>query len=112
MFLSHNFMFIYLTVLQHSLHLIRRPSYVIDRFVSAYDQHRFGRPSLSTYAQVKSLDVILLFFYYGISLSYKTKCACTYNCFVFLFSFTTSGRPDNPGNATFHVARAARTRRT
>lgn len=29
-----------------------------------------------------------------------------------MFLFTTSGRPDNPGNATFHVARAARTRRT
>lgn len=52
------------------------------------------------------------YFYYGIFLSYKTKGVCSYDCFVFLLSFTTSGRPDNPGNATFHVARAARTRRT
>jgi hypothetical protein len=72
MFLSHNCMFTYLTVLQHGIHLIRRPSHVIDRFVSTYDQHRFGRPSLSTYAQVKSW-MLFNYFYYGIFLSYKRK---------------------------------------
>ena len=113
MFLSQNCLFIYLTVLQHSLHLIWRPSHVIDRFVSTYDQYRFRRPSLSTYAQV-NIWMLFNYFYYGIFLSYKTEKVSkgTYDWFVFLFSFTTSGRPDNPGNATFHVARAARTRRT
>ena len=65
MFLSHNCMFIYLTVIQYSLHLVRRPSHVIDRIVSTHDQHRFRRSSLSTYAQVKSW-MLFNYFYHGI----------------------------------------------
>ena len=93
MFLSHNCMFIYLTVLQHGLHLIRRPSHVVDRFISTYDQHRFRRPSLSTYAQVK-FWMLFNYFYYGIFLSYNTKVSGylrMFRFFVFFNNFWEAG---------------------
>ena len=93
MFLSYNSMFIYLMVSQHGLHLIRRSSHVIDGFVSTYDQHRFGRPSLSTYAQVK-FRILFNYFYYGIFLSYKTKVTGylrLFCFFVFIYNFWETG---------------------
>ena len=84
-FITHLYFHLSNSLLQYGLYLIRRPSHVLDRFVSTYDQYRIGRPSLSTYAQVKYW-MLFDYFYYGIFLSYKTKVSRYLRLFRFFVS--------------------------